>query len=341
MGEREIRGVLSRGMICSEAELGLAEESSGILVLGDEYPLGADFAACLPFPDTLFEVTITPNRPDAMSIYGLARDLAARYRVPLRPPAAEVGPTGAPTTGRAVVEDAERCPRLTVREVRDLTIGPVAAVDAPAPAPRRGAAHQQRGRRHQLRDAGTGPAHPRLRHRTDPAGDPGGAPGAGPQEILTTLDGVERRLDPEDLVIASPEGPLALAGIMGGESSEVRPQTSRVFLEVAHFAAPGILLSGKRHGLRSEAGARFERGVDPALPPIASARAARLMADLAGGEVAGGFIDHYPVPITPWVVPLPRTEPARLLGVELGAERIADLLTRLGLRRGRRATRGR
>ena len=117
---------------------------------------------------------------------------------------------------------------------------------------------------------------------------------ARPQEILTTLDGVERRLDPEDLVIASPEGPLALAGIMGGESSEVRPQTSRVFLEVAHFAAPGVLLSGKRHGLRSEAGARFERGVDPALPPIASARAARLMADLAGGEVAGGL--HRPLP---------------------------------------------
>jgi phenylalanyl-tRNA synthetase beta chain len=117
---------------------------------------------------------------------------------------------------------------------------------------------------------------------------------------------------------------------MGGESSEVRPQTHRVFLEVAHFAAPGILLSGKRHGLRSEAGARFERGVDPALPPIASARAARLMADLAGGEVAGGFIDHYPAPINPWVVPLPRTEPARLLGVELGAEHIADLLSRLG-----------
>ncbi len=119
---------------------------------------------------------------------------------------------------------------------------------------------------------------------------------AAPGETLTTLDGVERRLDPEDLLIASPEGPLALAGIMGGESSEVRPQTTRVFLEVAHFAAPGVLLSGKRHGLRSEAGARFERGVDPALPPIVSARAARLMADLGGGEVAGGFIDHYPAP---------------------------------------------
>ena len=331
VGEREIRGVLSRGMICSEAELGLAEESAGILVLGDECPLGADFAGCLPFPDVLFEVTTTSNRPDAMSVYGLARDLAARYGVPLRSPSGEVGPTGIPTTGRAVVEDSGRCPRFTAREIRGLTIGP-----------------SPLWMRLRLRHAGVRP----ISNVVDVTnyvmlelGQPIHAfdldlipqetlvvRRARPGETLTTLDGVERRLDPDDLLIASPEGPLALAGIMGGETSEVRPQTTRVFLEVAHFAAPGVLLSGKRHALRSEAGARFGRGVDPALPPIVSARAARLMADLAGGEVAGGFIDHYPAPIEPWAVPLPRAEPARLLGMELGAERITDLLTRLGCR---------
>jgi len=329
VGEREIRGVLSRGMICSEAELGLSEESAGILVLGDGFPVGADFATCLPYPDVLFEVTTTSNRPDAMSIYGLARDLAARYRVPLRHPSAEVGPTGVPTTGRVVVEDAERCPRFTAREIRGVTAGP-----------------SPLWMRLRLRHAGVRP----ISNVVDVTnyvmlelGQPLHAfdlelvpeetlvvRRARPKERLTTLDGVERRLSTEDLLIASPAGPLGLAGIMGGESSEVRPGTSRVFLEVAHFAAPGILFSGKRHGLRTEAGARFERGVDPALPPIASARAARLMADLAGGEVAGGFIDHYPAPIEPWVVPLPRQEPARLLGAELGAEHIEDLLTRLG-----------
>ncbi|MBN2113776.1 MAG: phenylalanine--tRNA ligase subunit beta [Acidimicrobiia bacterium] len=331
VGEREIRGVLSRGMICSETELGLGEESAGILVLGEEYGVGADFAACLPFPDVLFDVTVTPNRPDAMSIYGLARDLAALYRVPLRRPSGDVGPTGAPTTGRAVVEDAARCPRFTAREVRNLSLGP-----------------SPLWMRLRLRHAGVRP----ISNVVDVTnyvmlelGQPIHAfdldlipqetlvvRRAREGETLTTLDGVERRLDPEDLLIASPDGPLALAGIMGGESSEVRPQTRRVFLEVAHFSAPGILLSGKRHGLRSEAGSRFERGVDPALPPLVSARAARLMADLAGGEVAGGFIDFYPQPIEPWVVALPRSEPARLLGVELGAERIDDLLTRLGCR---------
>lgn len=329
VGEREIRGVLSRGMICSEAELGLSEESAGILVLDESYAIGADFAACLPYPDVLFEVATTSNRPDAMSIYGLARDLAARFGVPLRPPAAEVGPAGPPTRGRVVVEDPERCPRFTAREVRGVAVGP-----------------SPLWLRLRLRDAGVRPISNVVdvtNYVTLELGQPLHAfdldlvpeetlvvRRARPKERLATLDGVERRLSTEDLVIASPAGPLALAGIMGGESSEVRPETSRIFLEVAHFAAAGVLFSGKRHGLRTEAGARFERGVDPALPPLASARAARLIADLAGGEVAGGFIDHYPHPIEPWVVPLPRHEPARLLGAELGAERIEDLLARLG-----------
>ena len=102
VGEREIRGVLSRGMVCSEAELGLSEESSGILVLEGGLALGSDFAAALPYPDVLFEVTTTSNRPDAMSVYGLARDLAAHYGVPVRRLSTEVGVTGSPTTGRAV-----------------------------------------------------------------------------------------------------------------------------------------------------------------------------------------------------------------------------------------------
>lgn len=329
VGEREIRGVLSRGMICSEAELGLSEESAGILVLQDDLPLGSDFAAALPYPDALFEVTTTSNRSDAMSVYGLARDLAAHYGVPVRRLSTEVGVTGSPTTGRAVVEDAGRCPRFTAREIHGLTV-------APSPL----------WMRLRLRDAGVRPIS-NLVDVTNYVMLELGQPlhafdldlvaeetlvvrRARPEERLTTLDGVERCLSTEDLLIASPAGPLGLAGIMGGESSEVRVETSRVFLEAAHFAAAGVLFSGKRHGLRTEAGVRFERGVDPALPPIASARAARLMADLGGGEVAGGFIDHYPVPIEPWVVPLPRHEPARLLGAELGAERIEDLLARLG-----------
>ncbi|NIR40895.1 MAG: phenylalanine--tRNA ligase subunit beta, partial [Actinobacteria bacterium] len=123
---------------------------------------------------------------------------------------------------------------------------------------------------------------------------------------------------------------LALAGIMGGETSEVSDTTSRILLEVAHFSAPHLLLSGKRHSLRSEAVARFERGVDPELPPLASARAAALMAELAGGVVAEGFIDEYPGRAEPTVVELPGGEVRRLLGIDIAPDEIAGYLSRLG-----------
>jgi phenylalanyl-tRNA synthetase beta chain len=329
VGERRIRGVVSRGMLCSETELGLSEEGGGILILGDEFSVGADFASALAYPDVLFDAAITPNRPDLMSIYGIARDLAAYFEVPVRSPVVEVAETEPPTKARGLIEDRSRCPRLTAREVRGLRIGP-----------------SPLWLRLRLRDAGVR-AISNVVDITNYVMLELGQPihafdldlipsqtlvirRAGAGENLTTLDGIDRSLVPEDLVVASPEGPLALAGVMGGASSEIHSGTTRVLIEAAHFAAPGVLLSGKRHGLRSEAGARFERGVDPALPPLASARAARMMGDLAGGEVAGGFIDVYPVPILPWTVDLPREEPARLLGAELGAGRIANLLTRLG-----------
>jgi phenylalanyl-tRNA synthetase beta chain len=133
-----------------------------------------------------------------------------------------------------------------------------------------------------------------------------------------------------DLVIAGPDSPLGLAGIMGGEDSEVSEATTRVLLEVAHFAPEGVLLTGKRHGIRSEAVSRFERGVDPNLPPVASARASGLMVALAGAEVAGGFIDNYP---TPWVAPvvnLPAGEVQRLLGIPIDPATSAGYLRRLG-----------
>jgi phenylalanyl-tRNA synthetase beta chain len=149
-------------------------------------------------------------------------------------------------------------------------------------------------------------------------------------EALTTLDGVERTLDATDLVIASPEAALGLAGIMGGGDSEVSPQTRRVLLEVAHFEPTGVLLTGKRHGLRTEAVARFERGVDPALPPIASARATALIVRLAGGVPAGELVDAHPAPREPAVVALAVREVERLLGVRLFAVEIGTLLRRLG-----------
>jgi phenylalanyl-tRNA synthetase beta chain len=330
VGEREIRGVASPGMICSEAELGLGEDASGILVLGDDYaPLGSDFAATLPYPDVQFHLEITPNRPDAMSVYGIARDLAAHYNVPLRTPEHGIVESGEPTTGRVVVEDPEGCPRFTAREIRGVTIGP-----------------SPLWMRLRLRDAGER-AISNVVDVTNYVMLEYGQPihafdldripeetlvirRARRDERLMTLDSMERTLHPDDIVVSGVDQALALAGIMGGEESEVSDETSRIFLEVAHFDAPRTLLSGKRHNLRTEAVARFERGVDPALPPRVSARAAALIAELSGGEVAPGFIDVYPNPIEPWTVELPAGEAKRLLGIDLAPDEAAVLLGRLG-----------
>jgi len=149
-------------------------------------------------------------------------------------------------------------------------------------------------------------------------------------ENLRTLDGEEHEITPEDLLITDPERVIAFAGVMGGEETEVVPGTRRVLIEAAHFDAPTVMNTAKRHGLRTEASSRFERGVDPNLPARAAARAAQLMAEIAGGVPAPNPKDAYPKPIPQGTVSLSLTEPERLLGISLAREEIVDLLERLG-----------
>lgn len=329
VGEREIRGVMSPGMIASEKELGIGDDADGILVLDGDLTPGVDFGEMLPYPDAVFDLSITPNRPDAMSIHGIARDLGAFYDVSVRHPDPEVSESGEATRAVVRIEEPERCPRFTAREVRGVTIGP-----------------SPLWMRDRLRRVGIRP----INNVVDVSnyvmieyGQPIHAfdldqipdetivvRRARTGESLTTLDGVGRQLHEEDLLIAGIEEPLGLAGVMGGEDSEVSEATTRVLIEVAHFAPEGVLLTGKRHGIRSEAVSRFERGVDPELPPIASARAAALIADLAGGEVAGGFVDEYPRPWEAPVVSMPAGEPERLLGIPIEPSLSSEYLRRLG-----------
>jgi phenylalanyl-tRNA synthetase beta chain len=329
VGEKEIRGVASPGMIASEVELGIGDDADGILVLDYPFEPGADFAAMLPYPDAVFDLSITPNRPDAMSIHGIARDLAALFDVAVRHPDPFVEPDGAPTKAQVRIEEPDLCPRFTARELRNVSVG-----SSPL------------WMRDRLRRVGIRPInnvvdvsnyvmveYGQPLHAFDLDRVPEetivvrrGRPG----ETLRTLDGVERALTADDLVIAGPHDPLGLAGIMGGEDSEVTSATTRVLIEVAHFAPEGVLLAGKRHAIRSEAVSRFERGVDPELPPVASARAASLIAELAGAEVADGFIDEYPKPWMTPVVVLPEREPERLLGIPIEPSLSADYLRRLG-----------
>lgn len=329
VGEREIRGVISPGMIASERELGIGDEGDGILVLDGAPALGSDLAAMLPYPDAIFDVSITPNRPDAMSIYGIARDLAAFFDVAVRHPSPSVEPTAPATKAVVRVEEPELCSRFTARELRGVKVGA-----------------SPLWMRDRLRRVGVRPIN-NVVDITNYVMIEFGQPlhafdldlipdetivvrRAKPGEALQTLDGAERVLTADDLVIAGPEKPLGLAGIMGGQESEVSTATTRVLLEVAHFAPEGVLLAGKRHGIRSEAVSRFERGVDPNLPPVASARAAGLMASLAEAEVADGFIDQHPRPWSPVVVTLPAGESERLLGIPIEPTTAASYLRRLG-----------
>ncbi|MGH8916067.1 MAG: YtpR family tRNA-binding protein, partial [Acidimicrobiia bacterium] len=240
IGKRTIRGVDSNGMICSEKELRLGDDHAGILVLDGEPEPGTEFSHLLELPDVVFDLSITPNRPDAMSLVGLARDLAAHYaiehRVPERPLRTV---TGAPAI-KVVIEDPVGCRRFTAREIRGVTIG-----------------RSPLWVRHRLNKAGvraisnvvdvTNYVMLELGHPLH-ALDAGAVSGdrlvvkrAQDGETLVTLDDEERRLGPEDLIIYDDEGPTSMSGTMGGARSEVAPGTIDVLMEAASWDPPTIM----------------------------------------------------------------------------------------------------
>lgn len=329
IGIRAIRGVESHGMICSERELGLGDDHQGILVLDDDVPLGRPLESILELPDTVFDLEITPNRPDAMSMVGVARDLAAWYgtglRVPEPAPETVEGGTGIDV----VIDDPHGNPRFTLRRVDGVTPGP-------SPV----------WMRQRLRRSGLRPisnlvdatnyvmlelGHPLHVFDTDEiAGGSLVTRRALEGERLVTLDGVDRELGPDDLVIADAEGPTSMSGTMGGEASEVSDATTSALIEAAGWDPPTIMYMSRRHGLRSEASARFERGVDPALPPLATLRAAELILETAGGELREKVTDVVARTIEPVSISLPLSEVERLLGGGFDSRRVTDMLQRLG-----------
>lgn len=327
VGVRTIRGVTSHGMICSAAELGLGDDHSGIMVLDPDTPLGADFAGFVPFPDVVYDISITPNRPDAMSVVGLAREFAAYYRTEVRMPEANPATVDRPSPVEVSIEDAKGCPRYVGWQVDGVKI-------APSPV-----WMQQR-----LRTSAVRPINnvvditnyvllelgqPLHGFDLDEVADHKiVVRRAREGETLKTLDGVDRKLDVLDLMICDGGGIVAFAGIMGGEDSEVTEATTRVLIEAANFHPPSVMFSSKRHGLRTEASARFERGVDPNLPAFAAGRAAHLMVELAGGEALADVKDCYPSIIEPWTVDLEVGEVERILGVPFDRDTVVDLLSR-------------
>ncbi|MFZ3062909.1 MAG: phenylalanine--tRNA ligase subunit beta [Actinomycetota bacterium] len=333
IGKVVFRGVESQGMLCSEKELGLGEDASGILILDTKAPIGKDINDIFELDDTVVDFEITPNRADCMSMLGIAREVAAITKGRVRFPKGEVAEVETETSSKASVEikDTKLCPRYSARVIKDLSVG-----SSPIWL-------QQR-----LIKAGVRPIN-NLVDITNYIMMETGQPlhafdykrlGEGKiivrrateGEGLTTLDGVERRLTEEMLVIADPTGPVALAGVMGGAATEIGDVTTEVLLESAYFSPRIIYHASHKLDLRSESSSRFERGIDPNGTVSAANRAARLMAELAGGKVLKGVIDVYPDPIKPWTISLRPQRVNQTLGIEMKAQDMIGILERLELR---------
>ncbi|MEW5849705.1 MAG: phenylalanine--tRNA ligase subunit beta [Myxococcota bacterium] len=371
--KRAIRGVESHGMLCSGKELGLAGgDHDGILIVEGQHAPGTPLAKALGLDDFVLVLSVTPNRPDVLSHVGVARDLAAFLSMPAPPPIAPLAahleiPTesgrrpplvnttpplrmkapsatcaerGGPVDDAAQVkvDDLVRCPRYLARVIEGVTVGP-----SPQWVQRRLEACGVRSINNVvdvtnliLLERG----HPLHAFDLDKLGlDRGRATivvrTAKPGEKMVTLDGVERQLHAEDLLICDPERPLALAGVMGGKDSEVHQGTTRVLLEAAYFAPAGIRRTARRHALHTEASHRFERGCDPNKTlEEALNRCAQLIAELAGGQVRRGVAASYPKPIPEVEVKLRPARAAMLLGLPqklVDEALVARALSALGL----------
>ncbi len=333
LAEKPVKGVVSPGMLCAEDELGLGDDHAGIIVLDedDRTPLGAAAQRALFLDDWLLEVNAPANRGDVLGHLGIARELCAMLRGKVVLPDVDLTAHLAAGTldERIEIADATACPRYTARVIDGVRV---------APSPRKIAAR--------LRAVGVRPISNLVDitnyvlfeigqplHAFDAKTLTTGVitvSHAADGEKFTTLDKIQRTLVPGDLVIRDGTKGIALAGVMGGLETEVTDGTTRVLLESASFQPITVRRTARRLGLHSEASHRFERGVDPELTALASARASRLMCQLAGGKVIGELIDAYPKPrtVAPITVRLPRVR--MLTGVALDAAACRDALERLG-----------
>ncbi len=331
IAQAKLRGVDSFGMLCSAKELGLDTDASGLLILPRDVPPGTPIAKALDLEDALLEVNVTPNRPDALSHIGIAREVAAALGKPVLFPRPELAEGGGPAADavRVRITAPEKCHRYAARVIEGVRIGP-----SPGWLSRRLEACGVRSisnvvdaTNFVLLELG----HPLHAFDLDKvAGREIVVRTARPGEVLTTLDGKERALDPDDLLIADHDRGSALAGVMGGGDSEIAADTTRVLLESAWFAPATVRRTSKRHGLKTEASYRFERGADPGMVVPAVDRCAALIAELAGGTVRSGVVDANPRPFRPLEVRLRWTRPAQVLGMDVPREEARRTLARLG-----------
>ena len=341
IGRATVRGVESEGMLCSPGELGLSEDHGGLLILDRSVPPGTPLARALDLEDTLLEVNVTPNRPDALSHLGVAREVAAATGKALRAPRARLAQRGPPASQAVAVriEAPDRCARYTARVIEEVRIGP-----APAWLRRRlescgvrSISNAVDATNFALLELG----HPLHAFDLDKvAGALIVVRAARPGEKMITLDGVERSLTADDLVIADRDRPSALAGVMGGGDSEISPGTTRILLESAWFQPQGVRRTARRHGLHTEASHRFERGADPGMVVPALDRCAALIAELCDGTVRRGVVDAHPRRQRPVQVALDWKSPERILGMPVPRREARRVLMALGFQVVRSTTQG-
>ena len=327
IGTRQTYGHTSDGMICSPAELGLSGDADGILVLPPDAAVGADVVELLQLRDEVLDIAVTPDRGYALSVRGVAREAATAFGLPLTDPGLVPSPRPTPDGPGVRVEAPDGCDRYVARVVRGLD----PAASSPTWLQRRLALAGMRPislavdvTNHVMLELGQ----PLHAFDLDALAGDVVVRRAAPGERLTTLDGQDRALDPDDLLITDDRGPIALAGVMGGGPTEVTAGTTSLLLESAHFAPRSIARTARRHRLPSEASRRYERGVDPALGPAAAEAAVRLLVQL-GGAAAGPLTDvdaRVPLP----AVALPVTEPERLAGRPYAPEVVRRRLEDVG-----------
>ena len=326
--QAKLRGEVSNGMILSERELELGQDHTGILVLDEGPEPGTPLADVLPLGDDVLELETTPNRPDLLGVYGVAREVAALFDRPLAPwPGSDPGRVGDEHVAVSI-EDSEGCPRYIGRLFRDVRIGRSppwlkARLVAAGMRPISNVVDVTNYVMHALGN----PLHAFDQSRL--AGGEIVVRRAREGETIRTLDGVERMLDERDLVIADAEKPVALAGIMGGEDSEVDERTTDVLLEAANFEPVSILRSSEQLALRTDGSNRWEKGVDPYLAEHAARLATQLIVELTGARWTGEIDAKGELPDPPKIHFRPERADA-LLGIETPVEDQGATLTRLG-----------
>jgi phenylalanyl-tRNA synthetase beta chain len=329
----KIRGEESKGMICSEKELGLGDDASGILVMDESLEEGTPLSEAIGANDVILDIEFTPNRADALSHVGIARDLAAIFDKEVKVPEVALSEINEKSSDFADVEieNPEGCPRYVAKVVRDIEI-----TESPGWLKQR------------LLNIGLRPINNVVDvtnfilyeigqplHAFDLdnlAGNKIVVRRAGNDNKFVTLDSKERTLQPDDLMICDARKPVAIAGVMGGENSEVSENTKNILIESAYFNPSSIRKTSKLLGLSTDSSYRFERGCDPEITKFAAQRAADLIAEIGKGKVAAGEIDEYPEPLKRKQVQLRISRITKVLGFEIPNDTVRQILEKLELK---------